>query len=237
MSTSWPGRVGLIAPMPSELRPLIKALSLQRVKPDDKSMYVGVAGDTELVATTSGMGTKLAAEATERLLDTTPVDHVLIVGIAGGMGTAKVGDLITPTVVVDKDSGREFAPDYLDDAPTPQGKLVTHDDFDMGPNEKDRLVADGFVAVDMETAAVAAVCVARGVKWSPVRVISDLVGVTPGDVIDLANADGSPNMKAGILYLLKHPTRIPKMLRLGRESMAAANKAAATVARTLHVTR
>src|SRR5262249_10286726 len=136
-----------------------------------------------------------------------------------------------------KDSGREFAPDYLDDTPTPAGKLVTHDDFDMGPAEKDRLIADGFVAVDMETAAVAAVCVARGVKWSPVRVISDLVGVTPGDVIDLANADGSPNMKAGILYLLKPPARIPKMLRLGRESMAAANKAAATAAQALHVSR
>jgi adenosylhomocysteine nucleosidase len=236
MSAPLPGRVGLIAPMPSELRPLIKALSLQRVKPDDKSLYVGVAGATELVATTSGMGTKLATEATERLLDTTPVDHVLVVGIAGGMGTAKVGDLITPIVVVDKDSGREFAPDYLDDV-APAGKLVTHDDFDMGPAEKDRLIADGFVAVDMETAAVAAVCVARGVKWSPVRVISDLVGVTPGDVIDLANPDGSPNMTAGILYLLKHPTRIPKMLRLGRESMAAANKAAATAAHTLHVNR
>src|SRR5215471_16882906 len=179
MSTPLPGRVGLIAPMPSELRPLIKALSLQRVKPDDTSIYVGVAGSTELVATTSGMGTKLATDATERLLDTTPVDHVMVVGIAGGMGTAKVGDLITPTVVVDKESGREFAPDYLSDAPTPAGKLVTHDDFDMGPGEKDKLVADGFVAVDMETAAVAAVCVARGVKWSPVRVISDLVGVTP----------------------------------------------------------
>jgi adenosylhomocysteine nucleosidase len=237
MTTPWPGRVGLIAPMPSEFRPLIKALSLQRVKPDDKSVYVGVAGNTELVATTSGIGTKLATGATERLLDTTPVDHVMIVGIAGGMGTAKVGDLITPALVVDKDSGREFAPDYLDYARTPRGKLVSSDDFGMDTAETDRLVADGFVAVDMETAAVAAVCVARGVKWSPVRVISDLVGVTPVDAIDLANPDGTANTRAAVGYLLKHPTRIPKLLRLGRESMAAASKAAATVAQTLHVTR
>ena len=237
MSTPWPGRVGLIAPMPSELRPLIKALSLQRVKPDDTSMYVGVAGDTEIVATQNGIGTKLATEATERLLDTTPVDHVLVVGIAGGMGTAKVGDLITPTVVVDGESGREFTPNYLGDTPTPAGKLVTSDLFDAPDSEVARRIADGFIAVDMETAAVAAVCEARNVRWSPVRVISDLVGVTPPDAINLANPDGTANVGAGLRYLLKHPTRIPKMLRLGRESMAAANKAAATAAHTLHVTR
>jgi adenosylhomocysteine nucleosidase len=237
MSTPWPARVGLIAPMPSELRPLVKALALRRVKPDDTSMYVGFAGETELVATTSGMGTQLAAEATNRLLDTTPVDHVIVVGIAGGMGTSKVGDLIEPTVVVDKASGAEYAPHYLDDAVAPAGKLVTHDDFDMKPDETARLIADGFVAVDMETAAVAAVCEQRNVPWSPVRVISDLVGVTPGDVIDLANPDGTANTRAALRYLLRHPLRIPKLLRLGRESMAAANKAAATAARTLHVTR
>ena len=80
-------------------------------------------------------------------------------------------------------------------------------------------------------------CVARGVKWSPVRVISDLVGVTPVDAIDLANPDGTANTRAAVRYLLEHPTRIPKLLRLGRESLAAANKAAATAAQTLHVTR
>ena len=80
------------------------------------------------------------------------------------------------------------------------------------------------------TAAVAAVCEARGVQWSAVRSISDLVGVTPGDVIGLANPDGTPNVGASIKYLLTKPWRIPKLVRLGLDSTRAAKGAAAAAA-------
>ena len=57
---------------------------------------------TLFVATTTGIGTTLAREATERLLGLGEFDHVMVVGIAGGMGASKVGDVIFPEVVVDK---------------------------------------------------------------------------------------------------------------------------------------
>ena len=177
-------------------------------------------------------GTKLAREATERLLDANDLDHVVVVGIAGGMGTAKVGDVLYPEVVVDKDSGTRYTSSPLGDVVT-SGMLVTHDDFDMQPDEHQRLVDDGFIAVDMETAAVAAVCEARGVPWFAVRSISDLVGVTPGDVIGLANADGSPNIGASIKYLVTKPQRIPKLIRLARDSVGAARAAAEAAAAAL----
>jgi adenosylhomocysteine nucleosidase len=218
--------------MPSELRPLVKALSLRRAQPDDVRNYVGTAGASELMATTSGMGTGLAAAATERLLDSAPIDHVMVVGIAGGMGASKVGDVIFPEVVVNKLSRAEYRPAPLIDVAA-RGRLVTHDDFDMKPDEAQRLVDEGFIAVDMETAAIAAVCERRGTPWSVVRVISDLVGVTPGDVIDLANPDGSPNIGAGLRYLLRHPARIPKLVRLGRDSQRAATRAAAEAGRAV----
>lgn len=110
---------------------------------------------------------------------------------------------------------------------------MTHDDFDMQPAERDALVADGFVAVDMETAAVAGVCERRGVKWSTVRSISDLVGVTPGDVIGLANPDGSPNVGASIRYVVTRPWRIPRLARLGFDAKNAADAAAAAAAGVL----
>jgi adenosylhomocysteine nucleosidase len=224
-----PTRVGLLAPMPSEFAPLVKALSLQRTA----SGYIGAAGSIELVAAKTGIGTRRAAQATDRLLDAAPVDHVMVVGIAGGMGPSQVGDLIYPEVVVDKDSGTEYRPWHLGDVQS-QGRLVTHDDFDMQPEECDALVAAGFIAVDMETAAIAGVCERRGVKWSAVRAISDLVGVTPGDVIGLANPDGTPNVGASIRYLVTKPWRIPQLVRLGIDAKAAANGAAAAAARMLH---
>ncbi len=156
-----PARVGLLAPMPSEFQPLVKALALQRTGAE----YTGSAGVIELVAAKTGIGTRLAAEATERLLDAAAVDHVMVVGIAGGMGPSRVGDLVFPEVVVDKASGAEYRPSPLGPVRS-SGRLVTHDDFDMQPAERDALVGDGFVAVDMETAAVAGVRERRGVRWS-----------------------------------------------------------------------
>src|SRR5256885_33339 len=81
-----------------------------------------------------------------------------------------------------------------------------------------------------ETAAIAAVCERRGVRWSAVRSISDLVGVTPGDVIGLANADGTPNIAASMRYLVTKPWRIPKLVRLGVDSQRAARAAAEAAA-------
>jgi adenosylhomocysteine nucleosidase len=216
-------RVGLLAPMPSEIRPLAKALRLQ---PDPrKEVYRGRIDGVELVATKTGIGTTLARAATERLLDRNAVDHVLVCGIAGGMGPSRVGDVLFPEVVVDKTTRTEYTARPLGGV-VPAGRLVTHDDFDMGPEETAALVAEGFVAVDMETAAIAAVCVERDVAWSAVRAISDLVGVTPGDVIGLANADGTPNVGASIKYLVTKPWRIPRLVRLAKESTDAANAAA-----------
>jgi adenosylhomocysteine nucleosidase len=149
----------------------------------------------------------------------------MVVGIAGGMGPSKVGDVLYPEVVVDKDSGSEFRAHALAGM-QPHGRLVTHDDFDMQPDEMHALVDDGFIAVDMETAAIARVCDARGVPWSAVRAISDLVGVTPGDVIGLANPDGSPNVGASVRYLVTKPWRFPRLVKLGLDSVKAANGAA-----------
>lgn len=214
--------------MPSEFGPLVKACALERTE----SGWSGVAGSAQLVAAKTGIGTQLAADATERLLAVGPLDHVMVVGIAGGMGPSKVGDIVYPEVVVDKASGTEYRPSPLREVAS-HGRLVTHDDFDMQPAERDALVADGFIAVDMETAAVAGVCERRGVPWSAVRSISDLVGVTPGDVIGLANPDGTPNIGASIRYLVTKPWRIPKLVRLGLDSKAAATGAAQAAARML----
>ncbi len=223
-----PAHVGLLAPMPSEFQPLVKAFALQHTD----SGWTGTCGPIALAAAKTGIGTRLAAAATVRLLDVRAVDHVMVIGIAGGMGMSKVGDVIFPEVVVDKASGSEYRPTPLGGI-EPSGRLLTNDDFDMQPAEREALVADGFVAVDMETAAVAGVCEGRGVPWSAVRSISDLVGVTPGDVISLANSDGTPNIGASIRYLVTKPWRIPRLVRLGLDARGAANGAADAARRVL----
>ena len=228
--TRRPALVGLLAPMPSEMSPLAKELSLSRE--DDARVYRGKAGAIGLIGARTGIGTKRARDATARLLDTAPVEHVIVVGIAGGMGASKVGDVLFPEVVALKDTRAEFRASPIGDIAL-SGRLVTHDDFDLGPDETARLVDDGYIAVDMETAAIAEVCAQRGCPWTAVRAISDLVGVTPGDVIDLANPDGSPNIGASLKYLLTKPWQIPKLVRLAVDSQKAANAAARAAGRAL----
>ena len=216
--------------MPSEMKPLAKALGLQA--DPRKEIYRGRIGGTQLVATRTGIGTRRAREATERLLDRNDVSHVMVCGIAGGMGPSRVGEVLFPEIVVDKATRIEYKSAPLGGI-VPSGRLVTHDDFDMGPDELQLLIGEGFIAVDMETSAVAAVCAERNVPWSAVRAISDLVGVTPGDVIGLANDDGTPNVGASLKYLATKPWRIPRLVRLAKESTGAATGAAQAARRAL----
>ena len=215
--------------MPSELRPVVKTMGLARR--GSESVYVGRVGAVEVVAMHAGMGLTLATAAVNRLLDTENVDHVVVVGIAGGMGSAGVGDLVCPREVVDA-TGRRFAAFPLtDDA---AGTISSSDDFVVDPERVAALAASGVRAVDMETAAVAAVCVERGCDWSAVRVISDLAVDHPdAAVLGLANPDGSPNARAALRFMLTHPARIPQLMKLGRDAGRAAHSAAREARRQL----
>jgi adenosylhomocysteine nucleosidase len=84
------------------------------------------------------------------------------------------------------------------------------------------------VAIDMETAAIAAVCDSRGCPWSAFRAISDRAddGTTDAAVLALTRPDGSPNLLALARFVLTQPRRIPQLVRLGHGARAATRAAA-----------
>jgi adenosylhomocysteine nucleosidase len=216
--------------MNSELRPVVKAFSLQPSEINGVAVHTGRVGDAEIVAATTGIGTALATSATERLLGLGDFDRVMVVGIAGGVGpTVAIGDLVIPEVVYDGQGGTGYHPAPID-GPAPRGSIVTSDDFIVEPVRLEQLIASGVIAVDMETASVAAVCAQRGIPWSAVRAISDLAHEGDDEMMKMANSDGSPNGKAILRYFARHPGRIPYMLKVGRGAMTAANRAAKTAA-------
>ena len=71
-------RFGVLAPMPSELRPVVKAFGLRRGRSGSLEGHVGRAGEADVVATTTGIGTELATTAAQRMLDRGEVDHVVV---------------------------------------------------------------------------------------------------------------------------------------------------------------
>jgi adenosylhomocysteine nucleosidase len=220
-------RLGFLAPMKPELRPLVQMLSLQRDAGDGPPTYRKTFGDTSVVATLTLIGMKAAASATERLLNNDDIDHVVVVGIAGGLpSSTKLGDVVVPEAVVDAATGKEYSAAPLGNT-VMKGRVRTSDDLNVDARD---LVADGIDACDMETAAVAAVCDAKGVSWTAFRAISDLVGGPVDDsVLALANPDGTGNLWAAAKYLLPRPWKIPGVIGLARGANVA-TKAAATAA-------
>jgi adenosylhomocysteine nucleosidase len=217
-------RVALLAPMKPELKPLVRKLLLQR----DGELHVGRAGDVEVVATLIGIGLRAATDATERLLDTTEVDHAVVVGIAGGVGAGlEIGDVVVPERVVDAVSGAEFRPAPLRGVDV-GGALLTTDGLIVDDDLIADHVARGVVALDMEASAVATVCERRGCAWSVVRAISDRPrdGMVDEAVFGLAGPDGSANLGALARFVATKPTRVRHLARLARDMNTATNAAA-----------
>lgn len=220
----------MLAPMKLELRSVVKAFSLQPAQINGVAVHTGVVCDAEVVATPTGIGTALATSATERLLGLGEFDRVMVVGVAGGVGpSVGIGDIVIPEVVFDGQDGNEYRPAPIA-GPLPRGSIVTSDDFIVEPERLAQLIANGVIAVDMETGAVAAVCAQRGIPWSTVRAISDRAEDGDIEMIAMANSDGSPNGKAIARYFARHPGRIPYMLKVGRGALAAARNAATAAA-------
>jgi adenosylhomocysteine nucleosidase len=221
------GALAFVCAMPLEVAAMARAAGLRRDPRKDIELRRGTAAGVEAVAIGTGMGTDLARRSTERLLDAVAVRHVLVVGIAGGVDTTTpIGTVVRPEIVIDAATGTEHRPTQPDGV-EPRGALWTTDSITSAA-ELPGLQARGVIALDMETASIAAVCRDRGVPWSVFRAISD----DPSDEVDaelfaMSNPDGSPNPGRVLRYVVRHPGRVPRLARMGRHSKLAADRAAA----------
>lgn len=221
--------LAFLCAMPMELKPLARRMRLRPSEPEGPSLHVGSLGERPVVATVTGMGTANARRGTHRLLDARSVEHVVVVGITGALDdVTPIGTLVHPELVVDAATGTEHRPAPLADE-TPRGKMWTTDGLTTDPAELAGLRARGVVSLDMETAAVADVCEARGVRWSVVRAISDRAsdGRVDEEVFGLSHLDGTPNPRAVLRYLVRHPGNVPRLVGLARGARRATERAAA----------
>ena len=215
--------LGFLAPMPSELRPLQRALALEASGRGLDAVHTGSLDERPVVALLTGIGMGRAEARTRHLLATHAVDHVIVIGVAGGLAAdVAIGDVVVPEVVVDLHDGRELRPSPLGSAPA-RGRLCTSDDFITDPDVLGRLRDEGATAIDMETAAIARVCEDQACRWSVFRGISDdaFDPLVDQSILALSRPDGSPDLAAVARFVARNPARVRLLSRLARDLRAA----------------
>jgi adenosylhomocysteine nucleosidase len=227
--------VAFVCAMPMEIVPLKRQLSLETAAIGSFEFYTGQLGDRPIVAIVTGIGSVLAAEGVERLLEAIDVEHVVVVGITGAVDSdTPVGTLVQPMVVVNGATGTEYRPTHLGKG-SPNGKMWTSDQLITDLDVVTGLRATGVIALDMETAVIAEVCERHNVRWSVFRAISDRATEAglDDDVFRLVNSDGTFNVKRIGAFFVKHPGRLPSLARLAKDARRAANHAAAAAVNAL----
>jgi nucleoside phosphorylase len=218
----------VLAAMPRELRPLARKL---RLRP---ASIGGLRGwrRHDLVAVAVGVGPARAGAGAARALGAVLAQRVVVTGVAGGLDASlKVGDLIRPATVVDVGSGSVHTPGAREPG---AGVLATVDRVFVamggsGDATSAPQLPEGATAVDMETAAIAAVCEANGVPWDVVRAVSDVAGTLTPEVAALLRPDGRANVVAAARVVLRDPRVLGSIVRLGLDTARATRAASGAV--------
>ncbi len=227
-------RIGLIAPMGIELDPLVELLDL--VSDTGTNDHHGRYGRLELIATVSTMGMAAGARAAEHLLGR-GAEFVFVVGIAGGVGPGvDIGALVTPAAVIDRRSGTSFVPAAIEGVGR-SGIVSCGDDFITDRTVLGDMFETGVIAVDMETAAVAAACQRAGRPWAAFRAISDDAGggLVTAELFSMTLPDGSADRSALAAYVAADPTRGEALARLTADTRRATRVAAEAAVRAIDV--
>jgi nucleoside phosphorylase len=233
MPTERARQVVILAPMPLEMAAITTAFELHPTGNGIKAPWTGRVGDSEVTAIHIGMGPARTREATIGLLERGllhggKVDHLMIAGICGGLDPdLPVGTVINPEILVEHSTGRSWRHRPPGDAPV-RGKLITTEVVSFDVELSLRFFAEGCLAVDMESSAVAEVCEPRGVAWSVYRCIGDrhFDGLLDERLVALTNPDGSGDRAAIQKLLAEEPEVAAKLERLNRDTTRAAQLAA-----------
>jgi len=206
-------RIGIVAALPGELKPLVSAW-----KKLDKNVWTGVVAGHECMAVAGGMGADAATRACERIFAAGPVDELMSVGWAGALSCGlKPPEVCGVSEVVDTRTGERFLTGQKEGC-----RLVTLDHV-AGVAEKRRL-AESYraVMVDMEAATVGRLALARNVPFLCCKGISDAATDVLPDFSKFISSKGQLRMAAFLAHVALRPRYWRNLARMGSNSQRAA---------------
>ena len=169
-----------------------------------------------------GIGRQNAETSVREFLATHAPEQVLTCGFAGGLNSAlKIGAVCFET----PDANLRAK---LLAASAKSAKIFCADRIATTVAEKKKLRAEtGADVVEMESAAIQAVCAERGIPCATVRVISDTADEDlPLDFNALSKPDKSLDFGKLFLAIAKSPGKISALMRLQKKTSSAAQQLA-----------
>lgn len=228
--------VGIVAALDLEVGYLIDRLkNVRRYAGLSHTVVEGEHGGKLVVLLVGGVGRVAARRSAEILIDGHRPRWVVSAGFCGALDPAlKRNDTVLPDAVLSPDGqtltlGVKIAvPAEAGGPRVTSGRLVTVDGVAVTAVEKlalrDRFRAD---VVDMETWAVAEVCVERSLRLLGVRVVSDEATTNlPAEVIGLMDKSGGRLVGTALRAIWNRPSCFKDLLSLKSQAMEAADRLA-----------
>ena len=190
--------------------------------PDEARFFKRSAVAARVHVLVHGIGKQNAKHAICAALTKSPLKFVLTCGFAGGLEPKLVhGDVLFSTDDSELRSRLLTAGGH-------EGKFFCADRIAVTAEEKWALwQKTGADAVEMESEIIRAICREQKIPSATVRVISDIAGEDlPLDFNQLAKSDQSLDFVKLAFGVAKSPGKIPALMRLQKQTSAAARKLA-----------
>ena len=207
------------------------------------------AGKSGISILITGIGRENAEKSVREFLATNSPELVLTCGFAGGLNPdLKLGEVVfeifpgssrgnEAQIKISNQSEPPYVGCYekLVAAGAKPAKIFCANRIATTVAEKKKIRDEiGADAVEMESAAIHGVCRKRGISCATVRVISDTASEDlPLDFNTLSKPDKSLDFKKLFLAIAKSPGKIPALIRLQKQSAAAAQKLAEVLAKVI----
>jgi adenosylhomocysteine nucleosidase len=206
--------------------PLLICFALKEEAAPFRKIAAGKSGISILI---TGIGRQNAEKSLREFLATHSPKLVLTCGFAGGLNPdLKLGDVVFET------SDETLRAKLLDAGAKPL-KIFCADRIATTIAEKKKLRAEtGADAVEMESAAIHAVCRERGIPCATVRVISDTANEDlPLDFNALSKPDKSIDFGKLFFAIAKSPGKIGALMQLQKKTKFAAEQLAEVLAKII----
>jgi adenosylhomocysteine nucleosidase len=212
---------------------MIVCFALKEEAAPFRNMAAGKSGISILL---TGIGRKNAEKSLREFLAGNSPNLMLTCGFAGGLNPElKLGDVVFELTDSELRTPNSELRAQLLAAGAKPAKFFCANRIATTVAEKKKLrVETGADAVEMESAAIHAVCAERGIPCVTVRVISDTAGEDlPLDFNALAKPDLNLDYGKLAWAIAKSPGKIGALMRLQKKTRFAAEQLAAVLSRIL----